>query len=120
MYARFFLCFMNFHLALKGFSYCSCTSKLHTFSSKWFHFKIHVHAKRIKNPFSLFLQKHSLQGQKQVLSGRRTIEELEEARQPSLMKNVLIPSNGILLHSSPTTDIFFAQIVTATMFGDSS
>ena len=57
MYARFFLCFMNFHLALKGFSYCSCTSKLHTFSSKWFHFKIHVHAKRIKNPFSLFFAK---------------------------------------------------------------
>ena len=37
LYAHFFfLRFMNFHLALKGFSYCSCTSKLHTFSSKWF------------------------------------------------------------------------------------
>ena len=35
MYAHiFFSCFMNFHLALKGFSYCSCTSKLHTFFFK--------------------------------------------------------------------------------------
>ena len=53
----FFLRFMNFHLALMGFSYCSCTSKLHTFSSKWFHFKIHVHAKGIKNPFPPFFAK---------------------------------------------------------------
>ena len=120
MYARFFFMFHEFSFGSEGIFLLFMHFKVAYFFSKWFHFKIHVHAKGIKNPFSTFLQKHSLQGQKQVLSGRRTIKELEEARQPSLMKNVLIPSNGILLHSSPTTDIFFAQIVTATMFGDSS